>query len=234
MDAITVVAVDDHPLIHEAIRSLLDRHEEIELVASGTAGEHVLSLVRQYRPDVLLLDLSMPQHVGPEETPRFSAPATLSQLQALYPETAVIILSQYLRPTLVKEIMQHNVRGYILKSDNFSLSIPRAILSVKKGEVYFSPQFNQTLPSRVKRYEDPLTPRQKEIILAIARSPGMPYAELASMLFISESTFKGHLTHAFKALEVNNITACIMHCISQELIPYEITSQGISFPILTQ
>jgi len=229
-NAIRVVVVDDHPLIHEAVRSLLSKHEDMELVAEGTAGEHAISLVAEHQPDILILDLSMPQYANDSETQRFSAPSTLIALQKSHPETAVIILSQYLRPAILQYMIKYAVRGYILKGDNFSLTIPKALREVSQGNSYFSPKVTRALVSQAHQPNDILTQRQKEIVLTIAQNPGTTYAVLASTLYIAESTFKGHLQQVFKTLEVGNITACIMRCIDMGLITCDLTDKGLAFP----
>jgi len=229
-NSIRVVIVDDHPLIHEAVRSLLSKHNDMELVAEGTTGEHVIPLVTKHQPDILLLDLSMPQHAADPETDRFSAPSTLLTLQATHPETAVIILSQYLRPAILQYMIKYGVRGYILKGDNFSLTIPKALQEVSQGGSYFSPKVTRALVSQSHQPNHILTQRQKEIVLTVAQNPDITYAVLASTLYIAESTFKGHLQQVFKILEVGNITACIMRCIDLGLITCDLTDNGLTFP----
>lgn len=231
VETIRVVSVDDHYLIHEAIRSLLADQETIELVGVGSAGDQIFSLVEKYDPDVLILDLIMPRLVGGDpEVEAFMPGPTLIQLREEYPETAVIILSQYLNRRIVQSAIQHGVRGYLLKSDNLSLNLPDAIKEVNRGGVFFSVAVSRELfnPPPAPP-EDLLTPRQREIILAIAKTPDAPYSEIADRLSISPRTLKGHLDSAYKALEVGNITACIIRCMQLGLIPFIQNDQEIHF-----
>lgn len=226
-----VVSVDDHYLIHQAVRSLLADYPDIELVAEGNAGEHVFPLVERHRPDALILDLLMPRSAGGDpETDSFMPVPALERLRQEYPETAIIILSQYLNMRVVESAIQHGVRGYLLKSDNLSLSLPDAIKRVSVGGVFFSDQVSKALFDRTRAArEDLLTLRQRQIVLAIAKSPNTSYAELADRLSISHRTFKGHLDGAYKALEVNNITACVIRCMQLGLIPFSQNGHGIRF-----
>lgn len=231
MKTIKVVSVDDHYLIHEAIRSLLADHQGIDLVGEGNVGEQIFPLVERHRPDVLILDLIMPRLVGGNpEIDAFMPAPTLVKLRQDHPETAVIILSQYLNQHIVQSAIQHGVRGYLLKSDNLSLNLPDAIKEVNRGGVFFSLPVSQELFNPPQAPPDNLlTARQREIILAIAKAPDTPYAEIADRLSISPRTLKGHLDNAYKALDVGNITACIIRCMQLGLIPFVQNGQGIRF-----
>lgn len=225
---ITVVSIDDHPLIRTAIRSLLESQENIQFVAEGSAGEHVLSLVAKHQPDALILDLAMPQLENNPSGERFPVLQTVTQLSQEFPETAVIFLTQHASHSMSQQAIGLGVRGYLLKSDDLSMNLPGAIEAVHRGGVYFSKEISQMLfqPIQPSATEAILTERQKEIILAIAQSPDATYRQLAAELSISESTFKGHLNVAFKALDVANITACIITCMQRGLIPFVIDELG--------
>jgi|GEM_PF-3244262 len=230
-NALKVVSIDDHYLIHEAVRSLLADDSDIELVGEGSAGEHIFPLLDKHRPDALILDLLMPRSAGGDpETDSFMPVPALEKLRQEYPETAVIILSQYLNQRVVQSAIQHGVRGYLLKSDNLSLNLPEAIKEVSRGGVFFSIEVSRALFNRSQvPPDDLLTLRQRQIILAIAKSPNASYAELADRLSISRRTFKGHLDGAYKALEVGNVTACIIRCMQLGLIPFSQNGHGIRF-----
>lgn len=227
-EPITIITIDDHPLIREAIRSLLASRNDMTLVGEGWAGEHLLTLVEQQQPDVVILDLGMPQFANEQQQERFAVMPALATLNASFPQTAVIILSQYAMKSIIQEAIEVGVKGYLLKSDNLSLNLTGAIEAVHRGGVYFSQEISQVLFQQTTTGggNNLLTERQKEIILAIARNPNASYIQIASDLYISESTLKGHLHNAFKALHVTNITACIIHCMQQGLIPFSINERG--------
>ncbi len=225
---ITVVAVDDHPLIREAIHSLLASRNDMQLVGEGWVGEHVFQLVEKHRPDVLILDVGMPDSETSQADERFSALPTVEKLNSAYPDTAVIFLTQYAYQSLSQGAMALGVRGYLLKSDNLSLKLPGAIEAVHRGGAYFSKEVSQLLfqSSKGLNSKPVLSNRQKEIVLAIAQNPDASYQQIANELSITESTVKGHLNKVFKALEVANITACILACMQQRLIPFTIDELG--------
>ncbi len=227
-EPIALITIDDHPLIREAIRSLLASRNDMELVGEGWAGEHLLTLVEQYQPDVVILDLGMPQFADGQHQDRFAVMPALATLNERFPQTAVIILSQYAMKSVIQEAIEVGVKGYLLKSDNLSLNLTGAIEAVYRGGVYFSQEISQLLfqPATAVVGHNLLTQRQTEIILAIAHTPNASYTQIANDLYISESTLKGHLHKAFKALDVTNITACLIHCMQRGLIPFVINEKG--------
>jgi DNA-binding NarL/FixJ family response regulator len=228
MNKIKVVSVDDHHLIHEAIRSLLAGREGMELVAEGYVGDHLFPLLEEHHPDVLVLDLMMPQHEnGHSETRGFAALQALAELRVRFPDTGVIILSQFLHKGIAQGAVGHGVKGYLLKSDNLSLNLPTAIEQVSKGGVYFSMAFSKEMFRDTPSQANLLTEKQKEVILAIARNPNANYADIADELYITTRTMKGHLANIYQALDVNNITACIIRCMQYGIILFTIDENGV-------
>jgi DNA-binding NarL/FixJ family response regulator len=222
---IKVVIVDDHALIREAVRTLLSERKHISLVGEGSAGEDVLALVEEHEPDVLLLDISMPQKAHDPESGSFAVLPALRALQNDYKETKVIILSQHLQPALIQSIMRSRINGYLLKSDDLTLKLAEAVEKVSRGGAYFSHAVSQAV-AEMSANEIVLTDRQKDILLAIAQNPETPYSKLAEELFISERTLKWHLGKAYRKLGVNNIRAAILACIERDLIPFVEDIQG--------
>ncbi len=207
-------------------------YEDLTLVAEGTAGEHLISLVSEYRPDVVILDLNMPQsdanRNGKSSEP-FQALPEVTNLHQQYPETAVIILSEHIVPSLIYSGIKSGIKGYILKSDDFSLSLPEAIDIVCKGGISFSTRIQQELfAARVDLNPPVLTPRQIEIVQTIARSPDQSYAQHAAKLNIRESSLRNHLTNINKIVGAQNLTGCIIRCLQLGIISLEQEVYGIN------
>lgn len=222
---IKVVIVDDHPLIREAVRTLLSGHGQIALVGEGTVGEDVLTLVAEHEPDVLLLDISMPQRANDPESGSFAVLSTLKVLQRNHEKTKVIILSQHLQPAFIQSITRARLNGYLLKSDDLSLKLAEAVETVYHGGTYFSNAVSQAMVE-MSANEIILTDRQQDILLAIAQNPEAPYSKLAEDLCISERTFKWHLGNTYRKLGVNNIRSAMLACIEYDLIPFVEDVQG--------
>lgn len=213
---IRVIALDDHHLIRAGIRSLLTESEHIELVGEGWAGEHLAPLMATHHPDIVLLDLKMPAREGPEgevNLPFRTFPA-ISILSDNYPDTRILVISQYASPAAIEGALQSGVRGFLLKDDALSLHLIEAIQCVYRGGFYLSGEVSRQL-SRLHStpVKMPLTGRQEEVIQSIAANPDWSYGEHARRLGISENTFSNHLRHIFERLEVNNITAAVVKAI---------------------
>jgi len=225
---ITVIIVDDHPLIREAIRGMLKEAEYIDIVGEGWAGEHLFSLMEEKQPDVVLLDLMMPHYENGDQSQKFAPVQALQTLNDTYPETAVILISSYASPSVIQGAIEKGVRGYLLKSDQLSLNMVDAIDAIHHGGVYFSREISQQLfnSNGHKADDNRLTERQLEIVLAIARNLDATHKEVAQTLHITESTMKGHLNNIFRILDVTNVTACIIRCMELGLLPFGIDERG--------
>lgn len=222
---ITVVVVDDHHLIRQGVRNLLGPRDDIVIVGEGATGDDVFNLVEAHDPTVLLLDLSMPQSAGNGSAgEQFKALPTIAKLTKTHPDIAIIVLTQHFVPVIIRGAIDLGVKGYLLKSDDLSLNLPSAVDTVSRGGVYFSETIGEELFGKAKsdRVVD-LTARQIEILTTIARAPDDLYASHADSLGITESTLKNHLTRAFKALGVKNLTAAIIRCMQLGIIPLKST-----------
>jgi DNA-binding NarL/FixJ family response regulator len=155
---IRVAIVDDHPHVAIALRALLDQTSDIRLVGEVRRGGEVMNLVRQVRPDVLLLDLFL--------EPEFDARAAVRQLRTDFPDLKICLLSAHLEPTSVRELLQMGVYGYILKDDDYVSRIDAIIHDLADGQVYLSPQAYAALAqaTRADEPEQPLTEREIEIL----------------------------------------------------------------------
>ncbi len=213
MKPITVVTLDDHHLVREGIRRLLDEDPMLELVGEGWAGEQLEPLLAQHQPDVLLLDVGMPQSAAEPADPgenAFRLLPALAGLQQRYPDVRVIIVSQYESQVLIESAIEFGVCGYLLKGDIFSRYLADAIRAVKRGERYFSEGISRRLAAPDDRGEIQLTRRQREVLQAIAAAPQLTYAQHADRLGISEHTISHHLRQIFARLAVSNLTAAIV------------------------
>ena len=193
---IRVAVVDDHPHVAIALRALLDETPDIRLVAESRRGGDVLSIVRQARPHVLLLDLFI--------EPEFDALAVVRDLRAGAPELKICLLSAYLEPSLVRDLLQAGVHGYILKDDDYVSRIDSIIRDLADGEIYLSPQAYAALAqaTRAEGEEHPLTEREIEILRMAQR--GLPNPQIARALHLSPGTVRNHLSAAYRKLGVHS------------------------------
>ena len=193
---IRVAVVDDHPHVAIALRALLDETPDIQLVAESRRGSDVSALVRRARPDVLLLDLFV--------EPEFDALSAVRRLRADFPDLKICLLSAYLEPSLVRNLLQAGVYGYILKDDDYISRIHTIIRDLADGEIYLSPQAYEALAqaTRAEETEQPLSEREVEILRLAKR--GLPNPQIAQALHISPGTVRNHLSAIYRKLGVHS------------------------------
>lgn len=195
---IRVAVVDDHPHVAIALRALLDETPDIQLVAESRRGGDVAALVRRARPDVLLLDLFI--------EPEFDALSAVRRLRADFPDLKICLLSAYLEPSLVRDLLQAGVYGYILKDDDYVSRIDTIIRDLADGEVYLSPQAYGALAQATRvsgeGKEQLLSEREVEILRLAKR--GLPNPQIAQSLHISPGTVRNHLSTVYRKLGVHS------------------------------
>lgn len=193
---IRVAVVDDHPHVAIALRALLEDVHDIQFVAESRRGCDVTALVRQARPDVLLLDLLI--------EPEFDASATVRQLRTNFPNLKICLLSAFLEPSLVRDLLQSGVHGYILKDDDYVSKIDHIIRDLVSGQIYLSPQAYLALAkaTRAEGKEQPLSEREIEILRLAKR--GLPNPQIAKALHISPGTVRNHLSAIYRKLDVHS------------------------------
>ena len=193
---IRVAVVDDHPHVAIALRALLDETPDIQLVAESRRGGDVTALVRRTRPDVLLLDLFI--------EPGFDALSTVRRLRADFPDLRICLLSAHLEPSLVRDLLQAGVYGYILKDDDYVSRIHTIIRDLADGEIYLSPQAYAALAqaTRAEGKEQLLSEREAEILRLAKR--GLPNPQIARSLHISPGTVRNRLSAIYRKLGVHS------------------------------
>lgn len=220
---IRIIALDDQHLLRQGIRRIIEREPEMQLVGEGWVGEHLPALVAEHRPDVVLLDVNMPQQEGDRDGgTTFRAFPAIAHLHKTHPETVIIILSQYISITLIEGAFEMGVRGYILKDDIESLNLGEAIRTVRDGRFFLSEAIKEEfIRTRNGRLADALTERQKEIVRQMASNVNLTYAQHAAVLDIQEQTLRNHLTAIFSILDVPNLACCIVKCMQEGIVPFE-------------
>ncbi len=195
---IRVAVVDDHPHVAIALRALLDETPDIQLVAESQRGGDVAALVHRARPDVLLLDLFI--------EPEFDALATVRSLRVDFPDLKICLLSAYLEPSLVRDMLQAGVYGYILKDDDYVSRIDAIVRDLADGEIYLSPQAYAALAQATrtggKEKAQLLSEREVEILRLAKR--GLPNPQIAQSLHISPGTVRNHLSAVYRKLGVHS------------------------------
>lgn len=217
MQKVKVVAVDDHPLILQAIRSLVEQRDDMELVGEGTRGDDILVLMAEHSPDVLVLDLSMPQsnEIG---SPNFRVMPVIETIRKQWPRTGIVILTMSNVPTFVYRMVEVGVASYILKGDNMSVQLTTAIENVGSGSVYFSETIQQLLRQKGDRPKVDLSPMQIELLTHYYRYPNDSSNERGRVFGIKGATVRTYMSRVHEALGVSNATAAIIRCLELGII----------------
>ncbi len=213
MKKIKVAIADDHALIREGIKKLLELEESFEIVALAGDGIEALECIRTTEPDVILLDINMPNMNGID---------CLKQIKSDYPDTKVIMLTIHEDAEYLIETINIGAEGYVLKDADVS-SLVKAIQKVVQGEVYIHPTLSGILVREYKRKDknmedvigNNLTKREFEVIRLISR--GYNNKEIAIELFISEKTVKNHVSNIFKKIKVTDRTQAALYAIKHNI-----------------
>lgn len=210
--SIKVMLADDHVLMREGIRQLLEFDGSIEVVEEANDGEECLKKLEKVKPDVLLLDINMPKLNGIE---------VLEEIKRKNINVKVLILTVHNEVDYLIRAVDIGVDGYILK-DSESAELKKAIMTVMDGESYIQPKLIPMLNKRLiardsdKEKIESLTGREKEVLIEVAN--GMFNKEIATSLHISERTVKNHISNIFKKLDVSDRTQAAVFAIKNDLV----------------
>jgi len=218
MGKIRIVIADDHAVVRQGTRSLLEREKDLEVVGEAADGEEAVKIVDQLNPDVAIIDIAMPKLNGVEVT---------RQIKPRHPSTAVLILTAYDDDEYIFALLEAGAAGYLLK-DVDSQEVVRAVRAVHTGESVLHPAIARKVISRLTSpatkvgEEKPtveLTEREMEVLKLAAR--GMSNSDIASKLFISMRTVQGHLSSIFNKLSVGSRTEAVFQAVKRGWLSFE-------------
>ncbi len=215
---ISVLLVDDHALMREGLRQLLELEEDMHIVGEAVDGFDALHKIRQLRPDVVLMDIHMPVMDGI---------ALARQVTHDFPTIAVIMLTMYRQQQQMLQAMKSGAKGYLLKSAS-SREVAQAIRTVHAGGMLIEPVLTGAIVSEFRRLSDAhaagqyineLTEKEIEIIRYVAT--GMSNKEIAEKLAYSEKTVKNYLSIVFQKLGIRDRTQAAIFALRHGLLPEE-------------
>ena len=202
-----ILLADDHPLLRQSIRSVLEQEGDLVIVGEACDGEEAIRLADELRPDVILMDIAMPKLDGLEATRR---------IKASHPDIAVLVLTIHSDDQHIIGILEAGAAGYLTKSV-FGEEVVQAVRGVVAGEMVLSPAIGQRLIKQAARYPTKAVPleigeklsiRELEIIKLAAL--GMSNKNIAVELGITLRTVKGHLSEVFSKLNVGSRTEAVI------------------------
>ena len=210
--AINVMIADDHSMIREGLKQLLELEGDFKVIAEACDGVECLNKLETVTPDVLLLDINMPNMNGLE---------VLQKMKEKRMKIKVLVLTIHSEVEYLLKAVDIGVNGYLLK-DSESAELKKAINAVLNGESYIQPSLIPALNNRLiardvdKDKIDSLTKRELEVLIQVAN--GMFNKEIAISLDISERTVKNHISNIFKKIDVSDRTQAAVFAIKNDLI----------------
>jgi DNA-binding NarL/FixJ family response regulator len=220
MQKIKILLADDHDLVREGTRELLEREKDLLVVAEAGDGQEAVRLAAEHRPHVALLDIAMPKLNGIEAT---------AEIKAISPTTAVLILTAYDDEEYVFALLEAGAAGYLLKNVR-GRELVQAIRAVFAGESALHPIIarkvinhfkGQSSPSLQEDEVDQLSERELEVLRLAAR--GMSNKDIAGELHLSARTIQAHLSSIFAKMEVGSRTEAVVLALREGWLTFEDT-----------
>jgi DNA-binding NarL/FixJ family response regulator len=216
VNSVRILVVDDHDLMRRGIKSLLQTHPGWEICGEAHTGREAVQKAEELKPDVVILDISMPDLNGVEAAKR---------IRKASPNTEVLILSVHYSDQLIREILGAGVRGYIVKSDS-DRDLVIAVETLANHKPFFTPRateiilggFNGDGPREgdLESMHDRLTSREREVVQLLAE--GKSSKEVASSLGISVKTAETHRANIMRKLQIHTVTDLVRYAVRNQII----------------
>jgi len=213
---IRVVLAEDHTLVRQGFRRILEDSSGIEVVGEASTGLAAIELSKKLKPDVVVMDLAMPELGGLEAT---------EEILKVLPETKILILSMYSNDAYMRKAFKLGARGYVLKNA-IEVDLTRAVRALADGDTYMSPGISNVLIENLKGHGpgevagdayDRLTLREKEVLQLIAQ--GKSNKEIAVMLDISFNTVAVHRARVMETLGIHRTAELVLYAVKKGVIP---------------
>jgi DNA-binding NarL/FixJ family response regulator len=214
MDKIRVLIADDHSILREGIRSLLENESDMEVVGEAEDGHMAVSMACELEPDVILMDIVMPRLNGIEAT---------RQIRKKLPNTQILVLSMHDNEEYIRQVLANGAMGYILKDAAYN-ELLSAIRSVYRGEAVLSPAITRLVIEdylrwgdlRPRNVDNGLSHREREVLQLIAE--GYTNKEIADILCISIKTVQAHRSNLMSKLDLHDKSELIKYAIRKKII----------------
>jgi len=214
---IRVLLVDDHELVREGLRSILEREADVKVVGEAASGRAAVALARSLEPDVVVMDVAMKDSNGIEAT---------RQLRSAWPDLKVIALSSHSDSRYVNAMLDAGACGYVLKANAYD-DLRRALLAAQHGKSYLCPDVTESVVGaslrKAEHEPDPshtsLSPREKEVLQLLAE--GLSSPEIGQRLFIARTTVESHRRNVMRKLRIHSVADLTKYAIREGLTSLE-------------
>jgi DNA-binding NarL/FixJ family response regulator len=215
MNTIRILLAEDHTIVRKGLRSLLDGEAGIRVVGEAADGREAVTKVGQLLPDVVVMDIAMPALNGLEAT---------RQIRNRFPKVKVLILTMHADEEYIPQVLQAGASGYVVKQAAPE-ELVSAVQAVYQGELFLSPSISRTVTQEYARqaeastgqdHDDPLTPREREVLQLIAE--GQPPRQIAHLLCISIKTVETHRAHLMGKLDAHSTAELTQYAIRKGIV----------------
>lgn len=210
-EIIRLVLVDDHAVVREGLRMILNLDDGLEVIGQASNGQEGVEEVKRLRPDVVLMDLKMPVMDGV---------SAIREIKSSFPDMELIALTSVLEDKLVVDAVEAGAAGYLLKEGDSEMLI-EAIYAANRGEVRLHPDAKKRLSREVRTPEmrESLTPRETDTLRLVAK--GHPNKDIATQLGVSEMTIKTHVSNILSKLNLQSRTQAALFALREGIIGIE-------------
>lgn len=214
MDKITILIADDHSLMRQGLKQIIELEADMHVVGQATNGQEAIDMANQLKPDVILMDINMPIVNGLQ---------AIKELKDNNISSKIIVLTIHEDREYLFKTLQMGAEGYVLKDAESNILLS-AIRSVHNGQNYIQPNMTRELikeftritkHDKLRPQENPLSKREIEVLELIAE--GMLNKQIAKKLFISEKTVKNHVSNIFKKLNVSDRTQAAIYALKHNI-----------------
>ena len=222
MKKITVLLAEDHAIVRQGLRMIVQTDSDIEIVAEAKTGREAVQMTNNLRPEIVVMDIAMPLLNGVEAT---------RQILKSFPTTKVLILSAHSDAEYVEQVVKAGAHGYLVKQSSGEI-LAKAIREVHQGRTFFTPSIAKRLQQGFQKSEDgvglhkrsdhQLTSRETELLQLIAE--GLANKQIASELHISIKTVEKHRQHLMEKLNIHDIAGLTRFAISAGIIESSVQS----------
>lgn len=211
MSRYTIVLADDHALFRGGVKRIIKEHTDLEVVGEAGDGRELLELLKQSQPDLVILDISMPNLRGLEAT---------REIKKLYPRTRVLLLTMHKKKEFLQQGIMGGADGFVLKEEADEVLL-HAILAVRQGKRFISPLLSHQVAELLigKKEPDILTSREKEVLQLLAE--GKSIQAIADLLYISTHTVRRHRENIMKKMNFKGMVDLVKYAVAQGFISPE-------------
>jgi DNA-binding NarL/FixJ family response regulator len=201
----SIVLADDHVLFRQGVKKIIEEVDGLQVVGEANDGLELLEFLKDNRPDLIILDISMPNLRGLEAA---------REIKTLYPQVKILLLTMHKKREFLQEGVEADVDGFLVKEDA-DTELLQAVDAIRKGQKFFSPLLSEKLADLVRQSGKPdlLTRREKEITKLLAE--GKSSKEIAELLYISIYTVRRHRDNIMRKLEIKGLADLVRYAMEQ-------------------